>query len=439
MVFWAMLFSGCNPERTLRGIIKKETPHQKYLSRLQDAKLDQTALGQKWIAASNSALQTPVSVTLPFKETGYFPADKPLAASYQFTLKRGQKVTVRVQMQGTETPQVFVDLFETNPNDPTKPKNVASADTTGTELEYEIEEELPHLIRLQPELLRSGQYTITLEAQPTLAFPVQGHTSKAIQSFWGAMRDGGVRNHEGIDIFAARSTPVVAAVAGTVTRVNTTPIGGKVVWLLDRKRQQSLYYAHLDSQLVQAGQRVEIGDTLGLVGNTGNAKTTPPHLHFGIYRSGQGAVNPLPYVKQDSNKPGKVKVSTAHFNSWGRIGRSNVTLRQSPSTAAPALLTLPLHAPVFLLAGASNWYKVTLPLGQVGYVAEYLVETIEKPLQTLRLANEVPLLEAADAQAAMKEVLAAGAKVQVLAKMQDFWLVQNLAGLTGWIHPQASN
>ena len=49
--------------------------------------------------------------------------------------------------------------------------------------------------------------------------------------------------------------------------------------------------------MVSGGNRVRVGDTLGFVGNTGNAKTTPPHLHFGIYTRG-GAIDPLPFVKQ---------------------------------------------------------------------------------------------------------------------------------------------
>jgi Membrane proteins related to metalloendopeptidases len=46
---------------------------------------------------------------------------------------------------------------------------------------------------------------------------------------------------------------------------------------------------------VASGAHVETGDILGFVGNTGNARTTPPHLHFGIY-TGSGPVNPAPFL-----------------------------------------------------------------------------------------------------------------------------------------------
>ncbi|MFB9864136.1 peptidoglycan DD-metalloendopeptidase family protein [Rufibacter immobilis] len=438
LVAGQVIFSGCSPQNTLKGVFKKQSPYEKYQSSLKDAKLDQTALGQQWLAAGQQALRQPVTVSLPFKETGYFPADKPLAAGYQFTVKKGQKVAVRVQTQGKEVPQVFLNLFETDPENPAQPRQVAYADTTAQSLEYEIDEELPHLLRLQPELLRSGQYTVTIETMPILAFPVKGKDSRAVQSFWGQDRDAGARRHEGIDIFAPRNTPVVAAVEGVVSRVNTTPIGGKVVWLSDTKRQQSLYYAHLDSQLVQPGQRVSIGDTLGLLGNTGNAITTAPHLHFGIYQFGRGAVDPYPYVHQDRTKPADLKVDEKKLGDWARVAKAKVALRSAPAASAQALLTLPQHAPLQVLAGSATWYRVMLPDGQQGYIAASMVETLDKPLQAVKLRREAPLLDASTELAATQKNLPPDTTVRVLAKQEAFWLVKDTEGTTGWIPVEAA-
>ncbi|GAB2550171.1 peptidoglycan DD-metalloendopeptidase family protein [Rufibacter soli] len=429
---------GCSPKQTFKAVFKKQSPYEKYRAGLKEAKLDQTALGQEWVAAGERALQKPVPVTLPFKETGYFPADKPLAASYQFNVKRGQKVAIKVQTQGQEAPQVFLDLFEANPDYAAQPKQVAYADTTSQHLDYEIEEDLPHLLRLQPELLRGGQYTVTIETQPTLAFPVQGKDSRAVQSFWGAERDAGARKHEGVDIFAARRTPVLAATEGVITRVDITPIGGKVVWLSDPKRRQSLYYAHLDSQVVQPGQRVSIGDTLGLMGNTGNAIHTPPHLHFGIYRFGEGAVDPYPFVYQDRTKPTPLNVDEKKLGNWARVAKSNVTLRESPSIKASSLLSLPLHAPLQVLAGSANWYRVQLPDGQQGYVTASLVESLDKPLQRVHLTKPTDLLDGSSETASARKSLPADTTLRVLARQDGYWLVQDASGVTGWVAEAAA-
>ena len=65
--------------------------------------------------------------------------------------------------------------------------------------------------------------------------------------------------------------------------METTRVGGNVVWLQPLLGNMRLYYAHLDAQYVERGQFVLAGEPIGAVGNTGNAATTPPHLHFGVY------------------------------------------------------------------------------------------------------------------------------------------------------------
>jgi len=139
----------------------------------------------------------------------------------------------------------------------------------------------------------------------TLAFPVAGKKSM-VGSYWGASRGGGRRKHKGIDIFARKGTPVVALADGVISLKETTPVGGKVLWLNPSSHSWTAYYAHLDKQFVKEGQYVRKGQVIGTVGNTGNAKYTPSHLHFGIYTAA-GPVNPLPYVKHSS----KVMVSKA--------------------------------------------------------------------------------------------------------------------------------
>jgi murein DD-endopeptidase MepM/ murein hydrolase activator NlpD len=125
--------------------------------------------------------------------------------------------------------------------------------------------------------------------------PVMGVQKSKIPNSWGAPRSEG-RSHQGVDIFATRGTPVLSATDGIVLRVGTNELGGQVINVLGPGRQVH-YYAHLDRYgAFKRGDVVYRGNILGYVGNTGNARATPPHLHYGIYDPRRGAVNPWPLL-----------------------------------------------------------------------------------------------------------------------------------------------
>lgn len=155
--------------------------------------------------------------------------------------------------------------------------------------------------------LRLAIYSARLAAMPppqSLAMPVEGVRPASLRDTWHASRDGGGRRHEGLDIFAPRGRPVRSASEGIVMRVGTNRLGGKVVWVMGPGGQRH-YYAHLERYAgVRAGQRVEAGTVLGYVGNSGNARGTPPHLHYGIYTA-RGAISPYPLLTRAA--PGMVK------------------------------------------------------------------------------------------------------------------------------------
>lgn len=431
-----LFVTGCSKSTTLQAVFQKQTPYEAYAASLRNAKLLNTALGSKWLGASEEAILQAQQIVLPYKETGFFAAESPRAAAYQLEAKQGEKLVISLQANANEPATLFTDLYSLAPDGSTR--HLAFADTATNELVYEVEEDQTYMLRLQPELLRNVQYTLTIKVQPTLAFPVPGRSSRNISSIWGDPRDAGSRSHEGVDIFGPRGTPVVVSSAGYISQVNTTPRGGKVVWLTDPGRRHSLYYAHLDEQLVTTGQRVEIGDTIGLVGNTGNASTTAPHLHFGIYRYGKGATNPYPYLHQPSGKLPAVTADLAHIGEWVRVAAKQANIRQLPTSKSKAKYSLPRHTPLQVLSATASWYRVALPDGTQGYIASSITQQVAKPIKQKTLAKPEQLLTEAKPHAIVKESLTAGTEIAVLANYNNYSLVRNSRGDTGWLYQPES-
>ncbi|WP_227431309.1 M23 family metallopeptidase [Psychrobacter sp. I-STPA6b] len=122
--------------------------------------------------------------------------------------------------------------------------------------------------------------------------------SRHLTDTWGAARSGG-RKHEGIDIFAPRGTPIHATTHGIVRKVGIDRLGGNVVSIIG-PGGAGHYYAHLEEYGdIREGDWVEQGDIIGYVGDSGNAKGTPTHVHYGIYIQGK-AVNPYPLLIKSS-------------------------------------------------------------------------------------------------------------------------------------------
>ncbi|WP_227674612.1 M23 family metallopeptidase [Psychrobacter jeotgali] len=130
-----------------------------------------------------------------------------------------------------------------------------------------------------------------LPTENSLPSPLPG---QHLTDTWGAARSQG-RSHEGIDIFADRGTPIQATTQGIVRRVGHNNLGGRVVVIVG-PGGAGHYYAHLEDYAdIEPNDWVDVGDTIGYVGDSGNAKGTPPHVHYGIYINGQ-AVNPYPLL-----------------------------------------------------------------------------------------------------------------------------------------------
>jgi len=157
-------------------------------------------------------------------------------------------------------------------------------------------------------------YTLAAE-EPAAALPnpIATRRPARVVNSWGNARAGG-RRHEGIDIFAPKDTPVVSTTRGIVMRVGTNRLGGRVVWILGPGLQRH-YYAHLNRYgAFRPGDRVEAGDIIGYVGDTGNARGGPEHLHYGVYAHGS-AENPYPRLRAYGTlvgSRGALTVSGAH-------------------------------------------------------------------------------------------------------------------------------
>jgi murein DD-endopeptidase MepM/ murein hydrolase activator NlpD len=141
--------------------------------------------------------------------------------------------------------------------------------------------------------------TIRLLTKPPdahLSMPLRHLQPREIANTWHSPRSGG-RRHQGQDLFAPRGTPVYSATEGIVIRIGPAGIGGNAVSVWGAGGRV-YYYAHLSkfAEQLRAGDEVTTQTVLGYVGNTGNARTTPSHLHFGVYGP-SGALNPLPLLR----------------------------------------------------------------------------------------------------------------------------------------------
>jgi murein DD-endopeptidase MepM/ murein hydrolase activator NlpD len=166
-------------------------------------------------------------------------------------------------------------------------------------------------------------------------FPVYG--SSSFTDTFRAPR-AGVGWHHGEDIFAPLGAPLLAVADGTVFSVGWNDRGGYRLWLRDRQGNQ-FYYAHLSafSPLAVDGNEVKAGAVIGFVGNTGDAQTTPYHLHFEIHPVGllpmgyDGVVNAFPYL-----------------SAWRRLQDVSFAAGRGWAPPVPATATAPRPAAVLL-------------------------------------------------------------------------------------------
>jgi murein DD-endopeptidase MepM/ murein hydrolase activator NlpD len=113
---------------------------------------------------------------------------------------------------------------------------------------------------------------------------------------WHAPRSGG-RHHQGTDVFAPWGSAAYAVVDGVIERWSDGGLGGLAVWLRGDDGTR-YYYAHNAQNVAQPGARVRAGQLIAYVGKTGNAETTPAHIHFEARPpyAGGASLNPYPWL-----------------------------------------------------------------------------------------------------------------------------------------------
>ena len=434
VILFTLTALGCdNLRRVAGGLLDHRPPRERYVDALKNAGLGDAALAVDWVTAGERALRAAPLVTSPHEEQGYLEPGEPAAIALRVRVRRGQEVTLEMQLPGDTTTTLFLDAWSLDTDSANAFDLLEAADSGQRTLSLTPRREGEVILRAQPELLRGGRFRAILRLSPTLAFPVQPGTERDIGSKFGAPRDAGSRSHHGIDIFAKRGTPVVAAAPGVVNRVNETPIGGKVVWLRD-VLGNSLYYAHLDSQAVSSGMRVEIGDTIGFVGNTGNARTTPPHLHFGVYRRGEGPVDPFWFVHRPRGNVPRLVADTSRLGQWIRPANDRARLLAGPTSSSDTISALGRHTAMRVLSAYGEFYRVRLPDGVTGFVSARLTESADRVIA--RVAVGETILARPDATHGPQDIVAVveeGDNVGVVGRFGDFSLVRSPRGVAGWV------
>jgi len=434
--FWPgillLLSMSCKEEEIVPEPYRPTNAHEAYLHSLQRAQLVGTALGRDWLAANHRALHQALSISTPYQESLYVDQTQPFAVGYRFHVLRGQRAEVVVSLQAIQRMRLFMDLFRVS-EEGGPPVHVATGSQEALRLAFEPRRDGDYLLRIQPELLRGGRLTVNIRNVASLDFPLDGQSVQSIWSGFGAPRDGGRRSHHGLDIFAPRHTPVRAPSRAWVRRVGERDLGGRVVWLRDEERALSLYFAHLQTQQAVEGEWVEPGQVIGTVGNSGNARTTPPHLHFGIYAQDEGPIDPFPFIHQAEGEARRVAVDLELLGGWARTRSDRTPVRLSPHGDAEILTTFDRHAPVRILGGTVGLYRVGLPEGSIGFAEGRSVEAAAEPIRLDEVTEERVVLDAAAPHAPVRDRLAPGEAIPVLGRFGDYLFVETRDGGTGWM------
>lgn len=170
--------------------------------------------------------------------------------------------------------------------------------------------------------------------EATYSMPVSGPITSGFGSrstFKTANGNWASTNHAGIDIGAPQGTPVKAPQVGVVTAVGYSPTLGKYI-VLEHGAGVTTRFGHMEETDVQKGQRVEQGEQIGKVGQTGSA--TGPHLHYELRVNGKG-VDPTKGIFPIDKLKAEEDVAKALFE--GQIARYDEQIKSADDDYQKAL------------------------------------------------------------------------------------------------------
>jgi murein DD-endopeptidase MepM/ murein hydrolase activator NlpD len=148
----------------------------------------------------------------------------------------------------------------------------------------------------------------------TFQSPIKG-SWKNLGDFNVSMkRHHGGTGHFGVDMSISGGTPIYPMAPGTVTKVDSNDLGGNVIGIQHANNIWS-YYAHLGTIKVQPGDKVNNNSVIGSVGNSGNAKSSWPHIHFGVKVNGTW-VNPAQFFSIPKYDPEFAKNPNKFQSRW---------------------------------------------------------------------------------------------------------------------------
>ena len=372
-----LIFGSCEKVKEVQQIIVHKTAREKYIDSLQLATAADTLQYEQWQMQWDSAITQDLHLILPYQEKGYILNHESPTNAYPFDLRIGEKLNITFTKDSQSVPVLLELLVQENDSLNTW-TSIWSNDEDELHKYYEPQKDARYLLRWQAAMNSQSAYELRVWNESLYDFPVMGRDNEDVWSFFGDDRDAGKRKHKGVDVFARRGTPLIAITDGKVTSSKNEGLGGKQVWLRDIERGYSLYYAHLDSQFVATGDYLEAGDTLGWVGNTGNASRTRPHLHFGIYKRGWGAIDPLPFIKKrklnfrESSTPILAEKQSAFTN----INSTN--LRKGPNNKCAIITALKKGTVLHMEAVVGQWLRVQTMDGIHGFVFGRSVKVLEE-------------------------------------------------------------